>query len=124
LFLKARANECPGGTVLSAKGARERVCASRGLEGLAAGRLPAGRKTGEIDLYIVVVKKTFRYSNVFSYNHLYQPECFYEKRYKIDPPQADLKHSLFNRKKIKSIKNPRKATDTFRRVKVKVIANI
>jgi hypothetical protein len=29
----------------------------------------------------VVVKKTFRYSNVFSYNHLYQPECFYEKRY-------------------------------------------
>ena len=30
---------------------------------------------------IVVVKKTFRYSNVFSYNHLYQPECFYEKRY-------------------------------------------
>jgi|GEM_PF-1135652 len=33
--------------------------------------------------YIVVVKKTFRYSNVFSYNHLYQPECFYEKRYNI-----------------------------------------
>jgi len=32
--------------------------------------------------YIVVVKKTFRYSNVFSYNHLYQPECFYEKGYK------------------------------------------
>jgi len=32
--------------------------------------------------FIVVVKKTFRYSNVFSYNHLYQPECFYEKRYK------------------------------------------
>ena len=31
---------------------------------------------------IVVVKKTFRYSNVFSYNHLYQPERFYEKRYK------------------------------------------
>jgi len=31
---------------------------------------------------IVVVKKTFRYSNGFSYNHLYQPECFYEKRYK------------------------------------------
>jgi len=31
----------------------------------------------------VVVKKTFRYSNVFSYNHLYQPECFYEKRYNI-----------------------------------------
>jgi len=30
----------------------------------------------------VVVKKTFRYSNVFSYKHLYQPECFYEKRYK------------------------------------------
>ena len=29
----------------------------------------------------MVVKKTFRYSNVFSYNHLYQPECFYEKRY-------------------------------------------
>jgi len=32
---------------------------------------------------IVVVKKTFRYSSGFSYNHLYQPECFYEKRYKI-----------------------------------------
>ena len=32
--------------------------------------------------YKVVVKKTFRYSNVFSYNHLYQPECFYEKRYR------------------------------------------
>ena len=31
--------------------------------------------------FIVVVKKMFRYSNVFSYNHLYQPECFYEKRY-------------------------------------------
>jgi len=30
----------------------------------------------------VVVKKTFRYSNGFSYNHLCQPECFYEKRYK------------------------------------------
>jgi hypothetical protein len=90
LFLKARANECPGGTVLSAKGARERVCASRGLEGLAAGRLPAGRKTGEIDLYIVVVKKTFRYSI----------------------------------ENIQSIKNPRKATDTFRGVKVKAIANI
>jgi anaerobic dimethyl sulfoxide reductase subunit A len=30
----------------------------------------------------VVVKKTFRNSNVFFYNHLYQPECFYEKRYK------------------------------------------
>jgi len=30
----------------------------------------------------VVVKKTFRYSNVFFYNHLYQPECFFEKRYK------------------------------------------
>ena len=29
----------------------------------------------------MVVKKTFRYSNVFSCNHLYQPECFYEKRY-------------------------------------------
>ena len=33
---------------------------------------------------IVVVKKTFRYSNVFTYNHLYQPECFYEKRYKLN----------------------------------------
>ena len=32
--------------------------------------------------FIVVVKKTFRYSNVFSYNHLYQPECFYEQWYK------------------------------------------
>jgi len=31
----------------------------------------------------VVVKKPFRYSKVFSYNHLYQPECFYEKRYKM-----------------------------------------
>ena len=31
----------------------------------------------------MVVKKTFRYSNVFFYNHLYQPECFYEKRYKL-----------------------------------------
>jgi len=30
----------------------------------------------------VVVKKTFRYSSGFSYNHLYQPEYFYEKRYK------------------------------------------
>jgi hypothetical protein len=36
----------------------------------------------EKKLCIVVVKKAFRYSNVFSYNHLYQPECFYEKRYK------------------------------------------
>ena len=26
--------------------------------------------------FIVVVKKTFRYTNVFSYNHLYQPEFF------------------------------------------------
>ena len=33
-------------------------------------------------IIIAVVKKTLRYSNVFSYNHLYQPECFYEKRYK------------------------------------------
>jgi hypothetical protein len=32
---------------------------------------------------IVVVKKTFRYLNGFFYYHLYQPECFYEKRYKI-----------------------------------------
>ena len=31
----------------------------------------------------MVVIKTFRYSNVFSYNHLYQPECFYEKRYNL-----------------------------------------
>jgi hypothetical protein len=31
--------------------------------------------------FIVVVKKAFRYLNVFSYNHLYQPECFYKKRY-------------------------------------------
>ena len=30
---------------------------------------------------IVGVKKTFRYSNVFFYNHLYHPECIYEKRY-------------------------------------------
>jgi hypothetical protein len=33
--------------------------------------------------FIVVVKKTFRYSNVFFYNHLYHPECIYEKRYKM-----------------------------------------
>ena len=26
--------------------------------------------------YIAVVKKTFRYSNVFFYNHLYQPSVF------------------------------------------------
>ena len=31
---------------------------------------------------MVAAKKTFCYSNVFSYNHLYQPERFYEKRYK------------------------------------------
>jgi len=37
--------------------------------------------------FIVVVKKTFRYSNVFSYNHLYQPECFYEKRYNLKQQQ-------------------------------------
>ena len=30
---------------------------------------------------IVVVKKKFRYSNGFFYNHLYHPELFYEKRY-------------------------------------------
>jgi hypothetical protein len=34
--------------------------------------------------HIVVVKKMFRYSNVFSYNHLYQPEGLNEKRYKMD----------------------------------------
>ena len=28
-----------------------------------------------------VVKKTFRYSDVFFYNRLYQPEYYYEKRY-------------------------------------------
>ena len=44
--------------------------------GKAAGGKP------EIFSYIVVVKKTFRYSSGFSYNHLYQPEYFYEKRYK------------------------------------------
>jgi hypothetical protein len=33
----------------------------------------------------VVVKITFRYSNVFFYNHLYQPEFFYEKRYNQTP---------------------------------------
>ena len=31
----------------------------------------------------MVVKKTFRYSNVFFCNHLYQPEFFYEKRYTL-----------------------------------------
>ena len=40
----------------------------------------------QISISIVVVKKTFRYSNVFSCNHLYQPECFYERRYNPDPP--------------------------------------
>jgi hypothetical protein len=49
LFLKERANECPGGTLLSAKGVQEGICASRGLEGLAAGRLPAGRKIADTE---------------------------------------------------------------------------
>jgi hypothetical protein len=41
-----------------------------------------GRQPSVTDRWlIVVVKKTFRNSNVFFYNHLYQPECFYEKRY-------------------------------------------
>jgi hypothetical protein len=31
----------------------------------------------------MVVKKTFRYSNGFFYNHLYHPELFYKKRYKF-----------------------------------------
>jgi len=31
--------------------------------------------------FIVIVKKTFRYSNVFFYNHLYHPEHYYGKRY-------------------------------------------
>jgi hypothetical protein len=35
---------------------------------------------------IVVVKKTFRYSNVFFYNHLYHPEGYYEKRYTTIQP--------------------------------------
>ena len=30
----------------------------------------------------MVVKRAFRYSNVFFYNHLYDPECSYDKRYK------------------------------------------
>ena len=29
----------------------------------------------------VVVKKTFGYSNIFFYYHLYHPERYYEKRY-------------------------------------------
>jgi hypothetical protein len=33
--------------------------------------------------FIVVVKKTFRYLNGFFYYHLYQPKCFYEKRYTL-----------------------------------------
>ena len=32
---------------------------------------------------IVVVKKTFRYRNVFFYKHLYRPEGFDKKRYKL-----------------------------------------
>jgi cytidylate kinase len=31
--------------------------------------------------FTVLVKKTFRYTSVFFYNHLYRPEGFYEKRY-------------------------------------------
>ena len=36
------------------------------------------------DFFIVVVKKTFCCSNVFFYNHLYQPDRFYQKRYNIE----------------------------------------
>ena len=38
---------------------------------------------GVLRCFIVVIKKTFRYSNDFSYNHLHQPEGFNEKRYKF-----------------------------------------
>jgi hypothetical protein len=71
------------------------LCASGVLARLGrVSRLYGRGKTKARQCFIVVVKKTFRYSNVFSYNHLYQPECFYEKRYKrcgCNPPQADLK---------------------------------
>ena len=51
---------------------------------------------------IVVVKKTFRYSNVFLYNHLYHPECYYEKRYKCPLGARNLSDKL-NKRKILSV---------------------
>jgi hypothetical protein len=42
-------------------------------QGKGAFRLPGIRG---VSIHIVVVKKTFRYSNVFFYNHLYRPPVF------------------------------------------------
>jgi hypothetical protein len=39
---------------------------------------------------IVVVKKRSVIQTFFSYNHLYQPECFYEKRYNPKGPNSKI----------------------------------
>ena len=47
------------------------------------------------DDYIVVVKKTFHYSNVFFSNHLCQPKYFYKKWYKYADSPFGYSNSCF-----------------------------
>jgi len=54
-------------------------------------------------------KKTFRYSNLFFYNHLYHPEYYYGKRYKTAP--KTLKVTSVSDEHLNLAKQPSQAID-------------